>query len=303
MVRNQYVKSLLRLFLARNHNRQGRPTFEQKRLAFVQSKEVAALFDSGGPRGLFVGHMIRHIIMESVFDEIKRAVSILSVSSKDTTIYGVSKSVSEEVQRVESESDRLAAHNSFFGWACLSLMRLWSRRSKAVSESSKNKNKWDELYKIMKSFRTLRHEVGAEGSLSVVDKITEHRNKGGLFLPPYDLLSFTTKARSLIKEHVHVTRIYDDVLIDAAEAVNSYSELIILWETWYSKFNPDDKVHGPVICRALLLKLTNSVFGVVLKEVNARYTSLATNKKMKFALREHLKVSSNNAGSAGGGKS
>ena len=40
-----------------------------------------------------------------------------------------------------------------------------------------------------------------------------------------------------------------------------------------------------------------------LKEVNARYTSLATNKKMKLGLREHLKVSSNNVGSAGGGKS
>ena len=59
----------LRLFLARNHNRQGRPIFEQKRLAFVKSKKVALLFDSGRQRGLFVGHMIRHIIMESIFDE------------------------------------------------------------------------------------------------------------------------------------------------------------------------------------------------------------------------------------------
>ncbi len=121
--------------------------------------------------------MIRYIILESLFDALKRAVTILSVSSVDTTLYGVSKSAPDEVQ--------------------------------------------------------------AKGSLADVDNITEHRNKGGLFLPPVALLPFRTRARSLIKKLVHVMRIYDDVLIDAAEAVNSDPELKILWKTWYDKFNPN----------------------------------------------------------------
>jgi hypothetical protein len=89
-------------------------------------------------------------------------------------------------------------------------------------------------------------------------------------------------------------------LIDATVAVNSNQELKNLWETWYGTFNPDDKVHGPEICRALLSKLINSAFGVVLKEVSARYTNLATHKKMKVGLRENLKNTSSNSGSAAG---
>ena len=64
---------------------------------------------------------------------------------------------------------------------------------------------------------------------------------------------------------------------------------------------PSDDVHGPSIRRALLSKLINASFGVVLKEVNARYTNLAANKKMKLARREELKVISTNSGGAGGG--
>ncbi len=131
--------------------------------------------------------MFRYIIMESVFDALKRAVTILSVSSEETTLYGVCKGDQEEFQRVKSDSDLLQTHNSFLGWACNSLMQLWSRRSKAVSESNESKNKWDQLHQIIKSFRTLRHEVETEGSLAHVDKVTEHRNKGGLFLPPLAL--------------------------------------------------------------------------------------------------------------------
>ncbi len=63
------------------------------------------------------------------------------------------------------------------------------------------------------------------------------------------------------------------------------------------------QVHGPEICRALLSKLINSAFGVVLKEVNARYTNLATNKKMRLGLREELKVTSHNPGDAGASNS
>ena len=49
---------------------------------------------------------------------------------------------------------------------------------------------------------------------------------------------------------------------------------------------------------ANLSKLINSAFGVVLKEVNARYTSLAKNKKIKLVLREQLKATSSNSSSA-----
>ena len=170
-----------------------------------------------------------------------------------------------------------------------------------MSESSGSMKKWNERFEIIKSFRTLRHEIGTEGSLAVVDKTTEHRNKGGLVLPPVDLLPFTTRARMLIKEHVNVSRIYGDVLIDAANVVNSDPELATLWKTWYSAFNPHEEVHGPEICRALLSKLINSAFGVVVKEVNARFTNLGTNSKTKIALRANLKVTSSNAGGTGGG--
>ncbi len=48
-----------------------------------------------------------------------------------------------------------------------------------------------------------------------------------------------------MKKLVHMTRIYNDILIDAAEAVNSDPELTILWKTWCGTFNPNDEVHGP----------------------------------------------------------
>ena len=123
-----------------------------------------------------------------------------------------------------------------------------------------------------------------------------------MFLPPGALEPFTTRARLLIKNIINVTRIYDEVLIDAAEAVNSDPELMKLWNTWYSIFNPSDQIYGPEIRRGLLSKLINSALGVVLKEVNARYTTLAKNKKLKFTLREELKVTTSNLG-GGGSKS
>lgn len=144
------------------------------------------------------------------------------------------------------------------------------------------------------------HEVGAEGSLADVDKITEHRNKGGMFLPPVALLQFTARAIMLIKKNVNVTTIYGDVLKVAANFVHSDPELATLWNSWYNVFRPHEKVHGPEICRALLSKLINSTFGVALKEVNARYTNLGTNSKTKIALRVTLKVTSTNAGGTGG---
>lgn len=296
---DKHLRALRSYLVHDSHRKKVCPTFEQKRLAFVQSTKVAAWFDSGRARGLFIGSMIRHIIMESVFDALKRAVTSLTASSVDTTLYG--GSIPPEVQGVQSDSDLLVAHNSFFGWACLSLMQLCSRRSKAVSELSESKMKWDQRFKIVKSFRTLRHELQPEGSLAVVDDITQHRNKGGLFLPPVALLPFTTLARKLIKKHVNGTQIYDGVLIDAAEAVNSNPELMTIWNTWYRTFNPSDEVHGLEICRALLSKLINSEFGVVLKKVNARFTSLGKHKQMQLTLREDLKASSNNSGGVGGG--
>ena len=159
-----------------------------------------------------------------------------------------------------------------------------------------------DLFKIVKSFRTLQHEVGEEQSLvSVVDARTVHLNKGGLFLPPSVLEPFTTLARDIIKRHVNVTRFYKDVLIDAAAAVNSDPELCYLWDTWYGTFNPGEVVYGTVIRCALLSKLINSILGGVIKEVNDRYTTIAKNKKMRFTLREELKVVSSNL--SGGGAS
>ena len=74
-----------------------------------------------------------------------------------------------------------------------------------------------------------------------------------------------------------------------------------MWDTWYNRntTNQMDNVYGPELCRALLSKLINSTLGVILKEVNARYTSLAKNKEIKFTLRGGLKVISGNA--SGGG--
>ena len=115
------------------------------------------------------------------------------------------------------------------------------------------------------------------------------------------LLPFTTRARLLISKLVNVTTIYSDVLINATNVINSDTELATLWNVWYNDFNPHEKVHGPEICRAILSKLINSAFGVVLKEVNARYTNLGTNSKTKMALRATLKVTSTNAGGTTGG--
>ena len=170
-----------------------------------------------------------------------------------------------------------------------------------MAESSESKKKWIERHDIIKSMRTLRHEVATERSLAAVDKITEHRNKGGLFLPPVALLPFTTRARLLISKLVNVTTIYSDVLINATNVINSDTELANLWNMWYNGFNPHEKVHGPEICRAILSKLINSAFGVVLKEVNARYTNLGTNNKTKLALRATLKATSTNSGGTTGG--
>ena len=115
--------------------------FEQQRLVIVQSTKVAQAFDSGRLQQLFVGPMIRYIILESLFDVLRRAVISLSGFSVDTTLYGVTNLPEDSIDLI-SESDKLSAHNSYLGWACVSLLNLYRRRSMALSESSSDRKKW-----------------------------------------------------------------------------------------------------------------------------------------------------------------
>jgi hypothetical protein len=170
-----------------------------------------------------------------------------------------------------------------------------------VGDSNENKQKWATLSGILKKMRTLRHSASASQSLCKgVDLRTALLNKGGLFLPPTELEGFTTEARKIIASRVSIARFHITVLEDAAEAVNSNVRLQNIWEHWYTTCftgNPDtDNVYGEIIRRALLSKLINSAFGVVLKSINARYTQLAKNKKMKLTLREELKVTTGYGG-------
>eukprot|EP01031_Cornospumella_fuschlensis_P027832 gene27832-33613_t len=219
--------------------------------------------------------------------------SVTSLSSKTNNRYLSSEELLSKVDELAAVCKRRTA----------TVNRLKQRLDAILEEQSASHDFIEEdVDKIQNIFKSLKKkDFDLRTALSSVDQRTELLNKGGLFLPPAELLPFTTRARSLIKKLVNVTRFYDDVLIDASAAVNSDSELTNLWKTFYSKFNPSDQVHGPEICRALLSKLINAAFGVALKEVNARYTNLARNKKMKFTLREELKVLSSNLGGRGGG--
>lgn len=294
----------LRAFLAKSpRTRRGIPKFEEKRYDFTRSRQVSDIFELGRIRGLFVTNAMRHVVIESVVDVLHRSIERLSNEVGDTTMYSLSSDcVSAAVAPVEdlelSHSDRHANHNSFFGWACWSLLRLLNGRASRVSETQVNSKKWKEQADVLRKMRTLGSNVNKSGSLVThLDRRTELLNKGGLYLPPTALEAFTSRARLLISTRVTIARFHKNTLRDAEAVVDKDAELKTLWDEWYSTFegNPDvTLVHSESIRQALLSKLINSAFGVILKEINARYTNIAKNKKMKLTLREELKVISNN---------